>query len=558
MNSTLTRKVLLVMLSVIMLASLSASPLMFADEIDNDLKPHESSSDSNVQEDSAVQAENTADSAPQSEGSEPDDSIGILEDGAEDLDVDILEMSPAEEISTLAEQTGPWERVGGSTRYGTMVEIVLKYMYSGLAGNYDTVVVATGEQFPDALSGSSLAGLYGSPMILAEKKTLGPYSYDAMSWMSNKRILILGGPNSISPHVENQIREINSSREVIRIAGEDRIETAELIYEAGIGRWSDTLIIATGSVPADSLSISPYAYKSHAPIFLTDNLGNLRESTMDAIAAGTFSKAIVVGGTSVISSDTENWLSSILGQNSVIRLSGSDRYKTSAQVADWLTGKISNIAFQPSSIFTYNNMAVACGQNNKFADALSASALCGTYSSVLMLADLGSIGTYGIHENIRSNKEAITKGFILGGPAAISPYVEFQLRNFRKTTVYRGEEIISAAVSRLGCPYVWAASGPYQFDCSGFTSWSYAQAGRGYLRHYDRWQYNDAKQRWAFSARGAEPGDVLWWDGHVGIYLGANYYIHALPGYTSWGYTHPGGVEYAYQGNLSTAIVLRF
>jgi peptidoglycan DL-endopeptidase CwlO len=36
---------------------------------------------------------------------------------------------------------------------------------------------------------------------------------------------------------------------------------------------------------------------------------------------------------------------------------------------------------------------------------------------------------------------------------------------------------VKAALTRLGCPYVWGAKGPNQFDCSGLVHWSYAQAG---------------------------------------------------------------------------------
>jgi cell wall-associated NlpC family hydrolase len=110
-------------------------------------------------------------------------------------------------------------------------------------------------------------------------------------------------------------------------------------------------------------------------------------------------------------------------------------------------------------------------------------------------------------------------------------------------------DVVSAAVSRLGCPYVWAASGPNAFDCSGLTSWCYSQAGRGYIGRTDSSQHSNASARWPYSSGGAEPGDVLWWPGHVAIYVGGGSYIHApLPGqsvcYSSW--------------NINNATVLRF
>lgn len=100
-------------------------------------------------------------------------------------------------------------------------------------------------------------------------------------------------------------------------------------------------------------------------------------------------------------------------------------------------------------------------------------------------------------------------------------------------------DVVAAAASRIGCPYVWGATGPDYFDCSGLTSWCYQQAGRGYITRTDYTQYNAASARWPYTSGGAEPGDVLWWPGHVAIYVGGGTYIHApYPGasvcYSSW------------------------
>ncbi len=84
--------------------------------------------------------------------------------------------------------------------------------------------------------------------------------------------------------------------------------------------------------------------------------------------------------------------------------------------------------------------------------------------------------------------------------------------------------VVDYAVSRLGCPYVWGASGPDTFDCSGLTMWCYAKIGIS-LPHYDRSQYAAAKARLAPSA--AAPGDILWRPGHVAISTGGTNYIHA-------------------------------
>ncbi|MDR2586637.1 MAG: C40 family peptidase [Coriobacteriales bacterium] len=84
--------------------------------------------------------------------------------------------------------------------------------------------------------------------------------------------------------------------------------------------------------------------------------------------------------------------------------------------------------------------------------------------------------------------------------------------------------IVEAAYSRLGCPYVWAASGPTTFDCSGLTSWCYRQVGISIPRGGNA-QYSSAPIQMPVSE--AQPGDILWHYNHVGIYIGGGQFIHA-------------------------------
>jgi cell wall-associated NlpC family hydrolase len=84
--------------------------------------------------------------------------------------------------------------------------------------------------------------------------------------------------------------------------------------------------------------------------------------------------------------------------------------------------------------------------------------------------------------------------------------------------------IIEAAISRLGCPYVWGGNGPTVFDCSGLTKWCYAQVGIS-IGRVDTAQHSGAK--WTGPISEAQPGDILWRYGHVGLYVSPGLYIHA-------------------------------
>jgi cell wall-associated NlpC family hydrolase len=85
--------------------------------------------------------------------------------------------------------------------------------------------------------------------------------------------------------------------------------------------------------------------------------------------------------------------------------------------------------------------------------------------------------------------------------------------------------IVDAAYSQLGVPYVWGGTSPgVGLDCSGLTQWCYRQAGISIPRV-------DTSQRAAATSiipvTEAQPGDILWKNGHVGIYIGGGQYIHA-------------------------------
>lgn len=79
-----------------------------------------------------------------------------------------------------------------------------------------------------------------------------------------------------------------------------------------------------------------------------------------------------------------------------------------------------------------------------------------------------------------------------------------------------GQSILDTARSGIGVPYVWAGSTQSGWDCSGFTSWVYAQNGIS-LPHSSRVQ---ATMGTPVSAAEAQPGDLVHWPGHVGIYAG--------------------------------------
>ncbi|WP_342320063.1 C40 family peptidase [Corynebacterium mayonis] len=90
-----------------------------------------------------------------------------------------------------------------------------------------------------------------------------------------------------------------------------------------------------------------------------------------------------------------------------------------------------------------------------------------------------------------------------------------------------GERIVEIARTKMGAGYVYGAAGPNVFDCSGFTSWVYAQAGKSIPRTSQA-QAGGGKR---VPLDQLQPGDIIAYYGgasHVGIYTGNGTIIDAL------------------------------
>jgi cell wall-associated NlpC family hydrolase len=90
----------------------------------------------------------------------------------------------------------------------------------------------------------------------------------------------------------------------------------------------------------------------------------------------------------------------------------------------------------------------------------------------------------------------------------------------------RAVQALRFALGKLGSPYVWGASGPSSFDCSGLTMWAYKQVGIN-LPHYTGSQWNAGMH---VSRSQLEPGDLIFFYSdmhHMGMYIGGGRMVHA-------------------------------
>ena len=301
---------------------------------------------------------------------------------------------------------GSSRRLSGATRYDTMASIV-----SAGYSTSKTVIIASGENFPDALGASSLAGACGAPVILTSKGGLSDRARSEVSRLGASKAYIVGGQAAVSVSVESSLRGMGLSVE--RIAGNTRQETAVKIAAktASVTKPS-TVIIAAGNSYPDALSVSPYAYAKGYPIYLAEGNGTLSATTLNAIKSlGTVRRVVIVGGTAAIKSSVESQLRGIT--SSIERWSGATRYETSLRIAEKAT----------ADGMSWTTVAVASGEN--FPDALAGASLVGKNRGVLLLTAPGNGSS--ITGTLSSRRSSIGRCYILGGEAAVGKTVESQV-----------------------------------------------------------------------------------------------------------------------------------
>ena len=91
------------------------------------------------------------------------------------------------------------------------------------------------------------------------------------------------------------------------------------------------------------------------------------------------------------------------------------------------------------------------------------------------------------------------------------------------------EKLVELAKSKLGCKYVWGATGPNTFDCSGLMYWCHKQVGKT----IPRTSLAQSKSGTSVNKSDLQLGDLIFWKttsaevGHVGMYVGDGQFIHA-------------------------------
>ena len=288
-------------------------------------------------------------------------------------------------------------RVSGAGRVDTSVEI------SKFENNdSEKVIIADASNYPDALSASTLSD--GKYPVLLVNKTLSDSVKREIERLSANEAIILGGENSISKSIEEQIRNIRTIKSINRIYGKDRYETSINAFKSS-GKKS--IVVASGQNFPDALSASGLLKESG--LILTKK-NDISKDVNEAIKNS--EKTIrVVGGQGSVS---EGFYKKLPQNRKYETIAGSDRYSTSVEVAKKTNSKVA---------------IIASGEN--FPDALAASTLSQMIEAPILLVSKDKVPA-SVKKYIEENK--IEKAVVLGGEGTIS---EKNLENIVNTIEHK-------------------------------------------------------------------------------------------------------------------------
>ena len=288
------------------------------------------------------------------------------------------------------------ERLAGDNRYETATAVA--DALTGKDGAFkgtNAVVVASGNSYCDALSGTYLANVKEAPLLLINdnnEDAVYDYIVENLKINNSARVYILGGTSVVSQDFEDSIYRYNP----VRLGGADRYETnLAILEEAGVGN-ADALLVASGTNFADALS----AASTGNPVLLVGD--KLTKDQREFIKDDGIATYYVVGGTAAVSNTVKNAVNNNNGAAGVTRLGGANRYATN--------DKVIKEFFDVNALST---LVIASG--NDFADALTGGVYAAANETPLALVNENNTK---FAKNIA--KVAVDKLVVIGGTAAVS------------------------------------------------------------------------------------------------------------------------------------------
>ncbi|GLK16607.1 cell wall-binding repeat-containing protein [Herbiconiux flava] len=192
-------------------------------------------------------------------------------------------------ISALTPLAAEVERVAGDTRFATSRAVADYAFGEGAAEAY----VATGRDFPDALTAGAAAGFHDAPVLLVDglASVLDAPTRDLVTRLGVDGFVVAGGPASVTPALEEDLEAIAPTT---RLGGADRFETSTAVNLDGFAA-AERAFLVTGTDFPDALAGSAVAGSVGAPLYAV-RPDCVPESTLAALRQQGVTRVTLLGG----------------------------------------------------------------------------------------------------------------------------------------------------------------------------------------------------------------------------------------------------------------------
>ena len=310
--------------------------------------------------------------------------------------------TPTETATPTPEPTPPLIRTGGADRFETSALIS--------AATFDedapVVYIASGANYPDALSAAAAAGAKDAPVLLVLKDEVPQVIVDELTRLNPARAVIVGGTDVISDKVQSVVGRYSVTS---RVAGATRFETSANLsatFEPGV----DVAYIASGSNYPDALAGAAAAGATGGPVLLVQQT-EIPTAVLTELVRLEPNKIVVLGGTTAVSSDVEANLNRLIAPTT--RIGGATRFDTATAV--------SKDTYPDGASTVY----ITSGAN--FPDALAGAAAAGATDAPVLL-----VYETEIPASVKVELERLkpTNIVVLGGTTVISAAVAKALESY--------------------------------------------------------------------------------------------------------------------------------
>ena len=186
-------------------------------------------------------------------------------------------------------------RLGGATRFETSAAISRATYTTGVPVAY----IASGMDFPDALSGAAAAGALDGPILLSSRDGMTADIRAELRRLRPEKIVLLGGPRVLSESVLAQARELRTAQ-IERRYGASRFDTAVAVSRAAFASGAPVVYVADGLNFPDALAGAATAGRAGGPVLLTRR-DSIDISVLSEIRRLSPDRIVVLGGAGAVS-----------------------------------------------------------------------------------------------------------------------------------------------------------------------------------------------------------------------------------------------------------------